>query len=244
MVEYQPNLYHCYIKLAEISSVESDFINAIKYYKEALKYHRSYEYYNKIASFYENINQFDNAVNNYNFSISMNPSQSEKERRDLIETYQRIIIIKKRENKDKEAIKILESGIEKLKNYSSPIYYYIAEIKREQGKYNDAIDNYFSAIELNREEKNNYESYYKIGLCYQLLDQKNKAIISYKKAININPNFMDTYFHLGKIYFDTKKYKDAKLLFKIIFEKEPNNKWKEEINKMLQQIENSELKVK
>ncbi|MBN1213236.1 MAG: tetratricopeptide repeat protein [candidate division Zixibacteria bacterium] len=50
-----------------------------------------------------------------------------------------------------------------------------------------------------------------------------QAILSYKAAIGLNPDFLDPYLNLGAIYFQQKKYDDAMDMFKKVSEKDPAN---------------------
>ncbi|MFN3410744.1 MAG: tetratricopeptide repeat protein [Exilispira sp.] len=66
----------------------------------------------------------------------------------------------------------------------------------------------FSLIILSFQD-NNAINYYQNGLKYEQSKDYLKAIEQYIKAIELNPNYFDAYFHLASCYFILEKYEEA-----------------------------------
>lgn len=74
----------------------------------------------------------------------------------------------------------------KIKEYREP-YFNLGYIHQEYLKvYEVAIDNYTKAIEV---EPKYYEAYYNRGLCYELMDQNDKAEADFRATLNLSPTY-------------------------------------------------------
>ena len=95
------------------------------------------------------------------------------------------------------------------------------EINKDQNlkKILDFINtkNYIAALETLNDIKynyqNNYEFFHLKGIVYSELNQLEKAIISIKKSVKLNPNFFLGYYNIGLIYLVKKEYLQARKYF-------------------------------
>ena len=80
-----------------------------------------------------------------------------------------------------------------------------------------ALDDHRSAlkefIEAYRHHPNHIHVLNNLASCYAKLDSLEKAEEFYKKALFISPNFRDSLVNLGVIYYNSKRYKEAYILF-------------------------------
>ncbi|MDP2922339.1 MAG: tetratricopeptide repeat protein [Candidatus Omnitrophota bacterium] len=75
------------------------------------------------------------------------------------------------------------------------------------GDYNQAIENYEKAIQI---DPNYVEAYNNLGYSYRSIGKYKQAITYYQKAIQIKPNFIPAYANLGALYNQLNEYQNAK----------------------------------
>ena len=73
-----------------------------------------------------------------------------------------------------------------------------------------------------KEEKDNELIQVKIGVCYELMNQTEEALMHYKKSYELNNDFPASIFHIGSIY-DKNNSEDAIKWFEMAYEKEKEN---------------------
>lgn len=81
-----------------------------------------------------------------------------------------------------------------------------------------AIDFYMKALKINANEI----LFIKLGRCYEMQNDYEKALNEYKKSYEINPNLVWTYFHMGCVMSKMKNPEAIKYL-SLAFEKEKEN---------------------
>jgi len=86
-------------------------------------------------------------------------------------------------------------------------YYNRGDTFFDLGKFEDAIQNYDKAIELDSNVNSVY--YYNRGNAYFSLGKFEEAIQDYNKAIDLNPNDDLSYSNRGNAYFSLGKFEDA-----------------------------------
>ncbi|PKP57479.1 hypothetical protein CVT91_10540, partial [Candidatus Atribacteria bacterium HGW-Atribacteria-1] len=70
-----------------------------------------------------------------------------------------------------------------------------------------------------------YQTYYKNGYEYFLQEKYERAEQSYKKAIELNPNFENAHYWLGKVYKQTGAYDQAIEQWKEVLRINPGNQY-------------------
>ncbi len=86
-------------------------------------------------------------------------------------------------------------------------------------KYEDAIDLYTKAIQL---DNNFYQAYNNRGVAYYELSEYPKAIDDYNMALEINPNFAEVYNNRGNAYNELSEYPKAIDDYNMALEINPN----------------------
>ncbi|MCB0737318.1 MAG: tetratricopeptide repeat protein, partial [Bacteroidetes bacterium] len=122
------------------------------------------------------------------------------------------------------------SGVETAPN-SSRTWSGLASVYRDKGAatqnlvqrtefINKAINAYKKSIKLFSE---NFDSYYNLGVCYNLLNEPNKALEQFKKTIAIDSNYVDAWNNIGVYYFNNNQQEIARKHFLKVVELNPDN---------------------
>ncbi|MEX1364572.1 MAG: tetratricopeptide repeat protein, partial [Nannocystaceae bacterium] len=148
-----------------------------------------------------------------------NTSQAEKSLREAIEidpSYDKAHFhlgqIFRKQGKLVDAQKAFESAIETMGEEPKANYHYqlgrvlisqsekagVSQVDRE-AKYKEAIGAFQKAIEL---DPKHHRAYYHIGKLNERLDQPLQADEAFRKAIEINARFVDSFVDLGNMYID------------------------------------------
>jgi tetratricopeptide (TPR) repeat protein len=102
-------------------------------------------------------------------------------------------------------------------------YFEIGEEHRKKKEYAFAIDAYSEAIKI---DSKNYLFFLKKGLCELIIQRYEDAILSFKDAIKANPESVEAYAYLAKIYINRKDYNRAVYYYNKAYEKETNTQQK------------------
>ncbi len=90
-------------------------------------------------------------------------------------------------------------------------YFSSGEKYQTAKSYNEAVDNYSKAIEM---DPNYVKAYISRAECYEILGKKSEAAEDYKRATIFSPKEKELYFKAGSLYFDIQKYADSDLMLK------------------------------
>lgn len=89
---------------------------------------------------------------------------------------------------------------------SSDSYIKVADSYFNMGKYQESLDTYKKALELN---PNNPRVYYNLGYSYHKMGKNNEAINTFKKAIDLGVTNEHIYNALGNCYYELNQYDEA-----------------------------------
>lgn len=95
-----------------------------------------------------------------------------------------------------------------IANYYPHPYIYLADIFRKKEEFEQALHYYKIALEKTNVDSANV--YFKIGLTFMDRSQNNEAISSFKKAIEMDPNFAEACNTLGTVYVLLNQLPEAK----------------------------------
>ncbi|MGC9063560.1 MAG: tetratricopeptide repeat protein, partial [bacterium] len=120
--------------------------------------------------------------------------------------------------------KLLEVALEENPEDHS-ILVYLGKTYIGENDLDKAEEYYRKAIEIVESSNKKYTSLFFLQTAYidmgNLLVQKEKfeeAIEYFNKAIMIDPNFPDTYYHIGVAYYNKERFKEAYDMFRKVFE--------------------------
>lgn len=82
---------------------------------------------------------------------------------------------------------------------------------QKANNFNDAIDNYSKAIELNPQM---YEAYVSRAFCYEKADKKAEAIADYQKAAAFKPKEKELFYNAGRLLVELENYTEADQSFR------------------------------
>lgn len=97
------------------------------------------------------------------------------------------------------AINAIKQGIDKYQSDATGLIAEMINIYLKAGKNKEAMDYLSKAISL---QPNNPTFYFALGSLYDQTKQQDKAIESYKKAIELDPKFVDAYLNAGASYYN------------------------------------------
>lgn len=153
---------------------------AIKEFVTALSLPSSLHYYHhfNLGIAYKKKYPLGHAVDEFLSAIKLKP--------DYWEAYYHLgltyVEIGRLEDAEENIKKALE--LQQLKSGKSDLHDELGNVYLMQGKYSDAINEYEKAVNL---DKNNVEAIYDIAMAYEKVGNKEKAVESYKKFIEISP---------------------------------------------------------
>lgn len=96
----------------------------------------------------------------------------------------------------------------------------LAEIYEEEGKLTNAIDEYVRAIEINTKD---YNSYYKISVLLQKLNNNDAAINMLNDLLKKKPDYLEASMLLGDILYDEERFKEATIVYTEALKYNPTN---------------------
>ena len=226
-----------------------NYLEAIEYIEKAIKSNNKVvDFYSNLGLAYANIDNFEKAIINYDKAIRLN--------KDFIIVYYNKGLSLKKIDKIDEAIENLKKAIELKPNYIESIYElaiifqdkeeleislsYFNKLVEIAPKYKDTL---FLTATLYRKLKNmdiaiqllekSIEFNINAEVCYLALgiadgEKLNfeNSIINYKKAIEINKNYVDAYNNLANLYLNIGEYEKAIELYNYIVETFDNKRIK------------------
>ncbi len=134
-----------------------------------------------------------------------------------------------KQEKPEEYLKVIQEGRQVYPENTDLIVYEL-NYYLQNGKFEEAENNLLLAIE---NEPDNKQLYFSLGVVYDNLGDKEKAVKAYEDAIRVDPEYFDAVYNLGAMYFnqavemnnkandiqDNKKYDAARAEAKEVFKK-------------------------
>lgn len=116
-------------------------------------------------------------------------------------------------------------------------YFNRANVKRETNEYQEAINDYESAIKFweqkysaHSPELNIYKAYFHKGICLRQLEKYDDSIFDLKKAVELKPDESSAHNNLGLSYFSAELYEDATMEYTKAIQNTQVDKKKHEID--------------
>ena len=119
-----------------------------------------------------------------------------------------------KENKFIRDIRLLEEGLKSEPN-NGRYYFYLANTFFNIGKTEKARDMYIKRIEIGGWIEEVWYSYYRLGKCYDKLDEHDKAIQTWLEGYNFYPYRAENIYEIVKYYRIHSKHNLAYLFYKI-----------------------------
>lgn len=157
------------------------------------------------------VGRFDEALVYYKKAITLDPK--------IVDAYLNLATIYKKQNKIFTAISTLESGLKAVpknqkindmllsfKSESATSIYQDAIKKHTEGKYDEAIKEYLSVIQVSEP---NADLYVNLGAAYQAAKKLPEAANAYTKATQIDSKNSTAFYYLGTVYSAQNKHSEA-----------------------------------
>lgn len=216
LLEIEEDNAQIYYELGHLYLAKQDKLHAISAFKLALD--KDFEnpfYNNSLAYAFVQAELYDDAIEYYQKAIKFNP---DKQWTAIVCQALGSIYYHVKENYE-AAIASFQAGII-LDPENSEIFMSLGDVYMAENDLDKAIRAYCDSISINSED---YRAYSKAGLALWEKDYLEEAIVSYHRAIELNPNYDIAQNNLGVIYLDGLGTPDESLYyFKSAIEVNPN----------------------
>ncbi len=231
------NVGYCYLKMEEYDRAEQYF----KKYIDAMP--RSEKGYNNLAIVYYSRGDYAKAVEHYRKAVELKPSvadtyfnlanalRAQKNYEQAVVEYKTALKLKPNFDDARQALislyfelgepeKARELINSSLLKHPEAAETFIAKGRElhKQGKFREAIQEYFKAFQLNPK---NHNACYNIGLSYYRLNNFPEAEKYLKKSVELNPDLAEAFNLLGQIALTKNNDSEALLMFINATEKKP-----------------------
>lgn len=209
-VDLKPDYMKALNNLGTTYSIERKYKEAFSCYRRILSLDPDHALalYN-IGLIYEEQGDVDIAYQHYLKAIAAKP--------DLAHAYNSAGNILNDARKYDEARTYFERAIHHNKNYWDA-YINLGTLLKKGGDIPGAVAIFEAAAAL----KKNAQVHATIGELYSLLNQDEKSIISYEKAIEIDPDYVPVLNNLGSLYFNLAQYEKSFLYYERALKIDPN----------------------
>jgi len=92
-------------------------------------------------------------------------------------------------------------------------WFYLATSYKENGKFQEAADNYEECLKHSVWGEERWHCLYNIGVCYNCLKNEPKAREHFTLAVEESPFMVEAYYQLGEMAYRKKNYREAELWF-------------------------------
>ena len=96
----------------------------------------------------------------------------------------------------------------------------LAQIYEKEGGQRKAVDEYAQVIEINKQD---YDSYYKVGTLLTDLDKKDEAVQIYTNLLSRKPDYAEASVALGDLLIEKEDYKEAVNIYMEALKHNPTN---------------------
>ena len=178
---------------------KANFFEGSKYLSKYIKANKQNpDAYNNYANALKELGRDSDALINYKISLSLNPQDPE--------TYFNLADVYSRKENYNLAIENYQKSIQ-LNPQSFEAFNNLGLIYEKIGQYEDASNCFIKAAEIN---ENFAPAYFNLGnLSFNKLELPEKAAFFYEKSIDIDPQFIKSYYRLGMVLSILKIYDKA-----------------------------------
>ena len=211
-LEIKPNLLDAYNNLGVIYISIGKMDEAIESYKKAIEINPNYiKAYNNLGAIYSSIGKMDEAIESYKKIIAISP--------DYAYAYYNLAVIYSQLGKEDEAKGLYDKAVEidptlmqEFKDF--PAQKHISGFQELSKPFPAEKPPLISeTLPVSTPVPGDFpvtaEDYNDLGFRYSNLNRHKEAIIQYKKAIEINPQYADAYNNLGNAYASLGRLEDA-----------------------------------
>ena len=120
-----------------------------------------------------------------------------------------------------------ESATKELKsvgnfeNVSAEYHYQLGRVQEDQGMYDQAVDNYSTALEL---APQHYRVIFRLAYRCDLCGDEDAAIDYYRRIVSASPSYVNALLNLAVLYEDRGEFDQASDCINIVLESHPNHK--------------------
>ncbi len=195
LLEIEEDSAQIYYELGHLYLKKEDKVHAVVAFKLALEKDAENPFYNNsLAYAFVQAELYDEAIEHYQKAVKLNP---DKEWTAIVCHALGAIYFQIKENNE-AAIASFQAG-SILDPENSDIYLSLGDVYMAEGDLDNAIRAYCDSISVNSED---YRAYAKAGIALWEKDYLEEALVSYHRAIELNPEYDIALNNLGVIYLD------------------------------------------
>lgn len=184
-----------YMEQNRSREARNQWVQCIKYYPKNIPCRV------ELGKLYTSLNDFKGALKYLNEAIELDPYNAEA-------LFYKGIVIRNRNKDTTLALTYFQKAIELEPDYTEALDMLATTLVQ----IGDTMAPYYLK-RLARQQPNTSNVYYKMGVYYMNAGELNRAIESYTKATQLNPNDAESYYNLGYIFIELKEYQDARDYF-------------------------------
>ncbi len=194
--------------LGDVFTVLERYDQAIAAYQRSAELDGSYVLPRSgLGNVYVKLGRYDEAIRAYRRAIELNPEATW--------LYRNLGLVYEQQGNFEAAQQAFRQAIEhysadEIGRDQAVVWYYLGNIYRSLGRYEEAISAYQRAIELDPQYALPWNS---LGSVYSTLDRQVEAVAAYKQAIQLDPDYAWPYHNLGLISESQENYEAALKLF-------------------------------
>lgn len=203
--------------LGNVYSTLDSHEDAISAYQQAIALNKNYALpWNSLGETYKQLNRANDAIDAFQEAIERDP--------DYVLAWNNLGDVYRSLNQFDEAINAYKRAIEIDPAYAWP-YHNLGLVFEEQGSFEPAIDYYKKAIARHKSGEHKAVLWDNIGGIYRLMDESEKAIGAYQRAVNLDPNYAASWYSLGNIFAALDRDDEAIHAYKQAIRANPDAPW-------------------
>jgi len=176
-----------------------DFNNSFEYFKKAIEVgqHPSVNSVDTVLYYYTGLSaqlakKLEDAISNYQKGLEIGFSNDGAAYYNIYEAYSEL-------GRGEEGLRYLEEGFSKFPNNQNVLY---SLINYYLNRGEDPSKVFIYLTKAQEQDPNEPSLYFAEGTLYDKLEKTEEAAASYKKALEIKPDFFDAAYNLGALYYN------------------------------------------
>ena len=233
-LEIKPDLAEVYANLGSLYAQQKKWQKAREYYQKAIVIKPDFSgAYRNLARVWKQLGEPEKAAQCQNQALSLESQEVN------VEEYVRSGDLLMGENKPEQALEYYLKAV-KLSPDLQIGHQKVAETWGKLGKWQEAAKCWERALSIEPQSAN-AQKYFQLGDVFLKQNQLEEAISVYKKALQLNPNFVPALVRLTRIYDSQKQFNQAVTYCQRVVQLLPNNK--EAQNKLTSLVRKQEKKI-
>lgn len=222
-IELDPAAAWLYRNLGLVYEQQGRFEEAQQAFQQALEHYPAGEVgrdqaiaWHYLGNVYRSLGRYEEAINAYQRAIEFDP-QYALPWNSLGSVYNAL-------DRQPEAIAAYKQAIQIDPDYAWP-YHNLGLISESQESYEAALKLFEEAIVRHQNERDQAASWHRLGHVYEMIGQYERAIVVYRRSIELDPTSALPWNSLGDVYNDLNDHEAAIVAYRQAIELNPDYAW-------------------